>query len=108
MLEGRGDVGALILAHRRQATAPWGAGLAVEGTGTSARFDRRPRDGRSSAITPGSRGGGRDILVQAENVALGIVEPRGLLGAEHADVPDRLEPRQIVVGEDHAPALQLG
>ena len=42
------------------------------------------------------------ILVQAEDIPLRIFEPGRLLGAEHADVIDRLQARQVVVGKAHA------
>jgi hypothetical protein len=48
----------------------------------------------------------RDIFVNAEGVAFGILEPRGLLRAEHGDVIDGLEARQVVVGEHHAASLE--
>src|SRR5882762_11915948 len=43
-----------------------------------------------------------DIFVNAEGVAFRVLEPRGLFRAEHGDVIDGLEARQVVVGEHHA------
>src|SRR5438105_7553841 len=40
-----------------------------------------------------------DVFVQTEDVAFGVLEPRGLFGAEHGDVIDCLEAWQVVVGE---------
>src|SRR6266853_1723361 len=47
-----------------------------------------------------------DIFVNAERVAFGVLEPCGLFRAEHGDVIDGLESRQIVVGEHHAARLE--
>src|SRR5690606_15549729 len=47
------------------------------------------------------------ILMQAEDVALGILEPGRLLRAEHAHVLHGPEPRQVVVGERDAARLQV-
>ena len=40
--------------------------------------------------------------MQAQDVAFGVLEPGRLFRAEHADMLDRLEPRQVVVGKAHA------
>src|SRR5260221_6044591 len=48
----------------------------------------------------------RDIFVNAEGVAFGMLAPGGLFRAEHGDVIDRLEARQVVVGEHHAARLE--
>jgi hypothetical protein len=45
--------------------------------------------------------------VQAENISFRVLEPRGSFRAEHADVLDRLQARQVVVGELHAAPLKL-
>ena len=50
----------------------------------------------------------RDVLVEAEVVPLRVLEPRGLLGAEDADVVDGLEAGQVVILEDDARLLQFG
>src|SRR5436309_9050202 len=47
-----------------------------------------------------------DIFVQAEDVAFRVLEPRGLFRAEHSDVIDRLEARQVVVGEHDTARLE--
>lgn len=48
------------------------------------------------------------VFVQAEDVAFGIGEPRGLLESQNADVLDGLKTRQVVVGKDNAAGLQRG
>src|SRR6266853_428163 len=47
-----------------------------------------------------------DIFVNAEGVAFRVLEPCGPFRAEHGDVIDGLESRQIVVGEHHAARLE--
>ena len=48
------------------------------------------------------------ILMQTEDVALGIKKPSRLFGAQHADVLHSLQPRKVVVLEHDASLLQLG
>ena len=43
--------------------------------------------------------------MQAEEVAFGVVEPRRLLGPQHADMPDGLEAGQVVLLEADARAF---
>src|SRR5207248_9518175 len=47
-----------------------------------------------------------DVFVQTEDVAFGVLEPRGLFGAEHGDVIDCLEARQVVIGEHDTARLE--
>ena len=49
-----------------------------------------------------------EIFVQAEDVALRIREPRGLLGPQNAHVLHGLETGQVVVGEDDAVVFKRG
>src|SRR5256885_389013 len=47
-----------------------------------------------------------DVFVQTEDVAFGVLEPRGLFGAEHGDVIDCLEAWQVVIGEHDTARLE--
>ena len=46
--------------------------------------------------------------MNAEIVALGVLEPGRLLCPQHAHVLDRLQSREVVVLENNASLLQLG
>lgn len=82
----------------------------------------RPPPAKGNSQAPGWEGWGgsarpkalrrfnplRNILVQTQDIPLGIVEPGRLFRPQHADVPFGLEARQVIVGEDDPTALQLG
>ena len=61
----------------------------------------------ANALSAGSARGSALGLMDAKDVALGVLEPRGLVGSDHSDVLHRLETGQIVVLEHHAALLQL-
>jgi hypothetical protein len=44
--------------------------------------------------------------VQAEQIAFRLRKPRRFLGAQHTDMIDRLQTKQVVVGESDAPGLK--
>src|SRR6195952_546531 len=46
-------------------------------------------------------------LVQAQHISVRVLEPGRLLGAQHTHMVNRLQSRQVVVGEGDAPALQI-
>ncbi len=47
-----------------------------------------------------------DVLVQAEDVSFGVFELTRFFRAQHADVFDRHEPREVVIGKLDAARLQ--
>ncbi len=79
--------------------------VTAEGLGSS-RIDRSPRR-RPAPWVSGTRPSSVLGLVDAEDVALRVLEPRGLLRSDHADVVDGLQAGQVVVLEHHAAVLEL-
>lgn len=47
------------------------------------------------------------LFMDTQNIPFRIVEPRGFLGAQHANMVHGFESRDVVVVEDHAVFLEL-